>query len=38
MAFCRTGYPSSNRRKYIVLGVIRAAAIVGAIVIATTRD
>ena len=31
-------YPNSNRRKYILLGAICAAAIVGAIVIATTRD
>jgi len=34
----RASYPNSNRRKYILLGVICAAAIVGAIIIATQRD
>jgi hypothetical protein len=34
----RANSPNSNRRKYILLGVICAAAIVGVIVIATTRD
>jgi hypothetical protein len=34
----RATYPNSNKRKYIVLGVICAAAIVGTIVIATRRD
>ncbi|MEI9979961.1 MAG: hypothetical protein WDN23_13370 [Edaphobacter sp.] len=31
-------YPNRNRRKYIVIGVICAAAIVGGIVIATQHD
>ena len=33
-----TGHPNPNRRKYIVLGVICAAAVVGGILIATQRD
>ncbi|HWW98892.1 MAG TPA: hypothetical protein VNY74_14400 [Edaphobacter sp.] len=34
----RANYSNPNRRKYILLGVICAAAIAGAIVIATARD
>ncbi len=34
----RGGYPNPNRRKYILIGVICAAAIVGGIIIATQRD